>query len=114
MNCYPWMEMRETRWHRPDMRYEGTLSAMAREERWAGGANKRRTLSYFMKARLVAPAGFEPAVSALRGLRPGPLDDGATFRWECRLTMLNKPGMRALPASLGQRSTIRPQRLLMA
>jgi len=28
--------------------------------------------------------------------------------------MLNKPGMRALPASLGQRSTIRPQRLLMA
>jgi hypothetical protein len=27
---------------------------------------------------LVAPAGFEPAVSALRGLRPRPLDDGAT------------------------------------
>src|SRR5437879_13167519 len=26
----------------------------------------------------VAPAGFEPAISALRGLRPGPLDDGAT------------------------------------
>ena len=26
----------------------------------------------------VAPAGFEPAVSALRGLRPSPLDDGAT------------------------------------
>ena len=25
----------------------------------------------------VAPAGFEPAISALRGLRPGPLDDGA-------------------------------------
>jgi hypothetical protein len=26
----------------------------------------------------VAPAGFEPAISALRGLRPSPLDDGAT------------------------------------
>lgn len=25
----------------------------------------------------VAPAGFEPAISALRGLRPSPLDDGA-------------------------------------
>src|SRR5467141_2991405 len=25
----------------------------------------------------VAPAGFEPAISALRGLRPRPLDDGA-------------------------------------
>ncbi len=48
---------------------------------------------------LVAPAGFEPAVSALRGLRPSPLDDGATFRWDCRLTMLNKPGMPALPAA---------------
>ena len=30
---------------------------------------------------LVAPAGFEPAISALRGLRPRPLDDGATFWW---------------------------------
>ena len=79
MNCYPWMEMRETRWHRPDMRYEGTLSAMARQERWAGGANKRRTLSYFMIVRLVAPAGFEPAISALKGPRPRPLDDGATL-----------------------------------
>jgi hypothetical protein len=28
---------------------------------------------------VVAPAGFEPAISALRGLRPRPLDDGATF-----------------------------------
>jgi hypothetical protein len=28
----------------------------------------------------VAPAGFEPAISALRGLRPGPLDDGASGR----------------------------------
>src|SRR5215469_3351312 len=25
---------------------------------------------------LVPPAGFEPAISALKGLRPGPLDDG--------------------------------------
>jgi hypothetical protein len=30
---------------------------------------------------LVAPAGFEPAISALRGLRPRPLDDGATSWW---------------------------------
>src|SRR3981081_2783639 len=32
----------------------------------------------------VAPAGVEPAISALRGLRPRPLDDGATSggrRW---------------------------------
>ena len=29
---------------------------------------------------LVAPAGFEPAISALRGLRPGPLDDGAATK----------------------------------
>ena len=28
----------------------------------------------------VAPAGFEPAISALRGLRPGPLDDGAVAK----------------------------------
>jgi hypothetical protein len=28
-------------------------------------------------SRLVTPAGFEPAISALRGLRPSPLDDGA-------------------------------------
>ena len=27
---------------------------------------------------LVAPTGFEPATSALRGRRPKPLDDGAT------------------------------------
>ena len=29
---------------------------------------------------LVAPAGFEPAISALKGLRPGPLDDGGGVR----------------------------------
>ena len=28
---------------------------------------------------LVAPTGFEPATSALRGRRPKPLDDGATL-----------------------------------
>ena len=28
---------------------------------------------------LVAPKGFEPSTSALRGRRPKPLDDGATF-----------------------------------
>jgi hypothetical protein len=27
----------------------------------------------------VPPAGFEPAISALKGLRPGPLDDGGVF-----------------------------------
>jgi hypothetical protein len=35
----------------------------------------RNTVSF----RLVAPAGFEPAISALRGLRPRPLDDGAAL-----------------------------------
>ena len=29
--------------------------------------------------QLVAPTGFEPAISALRGRRPKPLDDGATW-----------------------------------
>ena len=29
--------------------------------------------------QLVAPTGFEPAISALRGRRPKPLDDGATL-----------------------------------
>ena len=29
------------------------------------------------KILLVAPTGFEPATSALRGRRPKPLDDGA-------------------------------------
>ena len=28
---------------------------------------------------MVAPTGFEPATSALRGRRPKPLDDGATY-----------------------------------
>ena len=28
---------------------------------------------------MVAPKGFEPSTSALRGRRPKPLDDGATF-----------------------------------
>ncbi len=29
--------------------------------------------------KMVAPTGFEPATPALRGRRPKPLDDGATF-----------------------------------
>ena len=33
---------------------------------------------------LVAPTGFEPATSALRGRRPKPLDDGATYVLRCR------------------------------
>ena len=32
---------------------------------------------------LVAPTGFEPATSALRGRRPKPLDDGATYVGRC-------------------------------
>ncbi|GEM_PF-6537359 len=28
---------------------------------------------------VVAPAGFEPAISALKGPRPRPLDDGAGY-----------------------------------
>ncbi len=31
------------------------------------------------KEKMVAPTGFEPATSALRGRRPKPLDDGATI-----------------------------------
>ena len=27
---------------------------------------------------MVPPAGFEPAISALKGRRPGPLDDGGS------------------------------------
>lgn len=30
--------------------------------------------------RLVARAGFEPAISALKGLRPSPLDDRAVWK----------------------------------
>ena len=40
---------------------------------------------------LVAPAGFEPAISALRGLRPSPLDDGATLRWWAALGLNQRP-----------------------
>ena len=32
--------------------------------------------------QLVAPTGFEPAISALRGRRPKPLDDGAMLAGE--------------------------------
>src|SRR5665213_2345191 len=39
--------------------------------------NSAGALSRLMK--VVAPAGFEPAISALRGLRPRPLDDGAAL-----------------------------------
>src|SRR5205814_10374660 len=31
------------------------------------------------RRKLVAPAGFEPAISALKGPRPRPLDDGASL-----------------------------------
>ena len=57
-----------------------------------GGGIRTRDLSLAGRAqgahsgamKLVAPAGFEPAISALRGLRPRPLDDGAAVggrRW---------------------------------
>jgi hypothetical protein len=52
------------------LRFRGSTRAGAGQHlRQAGGA-------YRTDVR-VAPAGFEPAVSALRGLRPSPLDDGA-------------------------------------
>ncbi len=37
--------------------------------------------------KMVAPTGFEPATSALRGRRPKPLDDGAIKK-----PSLNKDG----------------------
>ena len=49
---------------------------------------------------LVAPAGFEPAISALRGLRPSPLDDGAIDEW------LTGPTFESLRPAL--RSAVRP------
>ena len=42
-------------------------------------------------ASLVAPAGFEPAISALRGLRPSPLDDGASNGWWAALGLNQRP-----------------------
>src|ERR1700730_17293539 len=58
----------------------------SRDLRLRGSAKPRFKGSEFVTAPalvrngmcVVAPAGFEPAISALRGLRPSPLDDGAT------------------------------------
>ena len=48
---------------------------------WSAGNHVIDCVALFRRAMygsaLVAPAGFEPAISALRGLRPRPLDDGA-------------------------------------
>ena len=67
----------------------------------------------------VAPAGFEPAISALRGLRPRPLDDGAVvccvgtdptcYQHHCRPRL----GLaRALPAR--NRSSAKPTSATMS
>ncbi len=39
-----------------------------------------QTLAQGNVGRVVAPAGFEPAISWLRTMYPGPLDDGAAPR----------------------------------
>ena len=41
--------------------------------------SKSREAGASRRKFLVAPTGFEPATSALRGRRPKPLDDGATY-----------------------------------
>ena len=46
---------------------------------WQAPPCRARAGAILRQMKLVAPAGFEPAISALRGLRPRPLDDGATF-----------------------------------
>ena len=41
-------------------------------------AGRKKSRPRAARKFLVAPTGFEPATSALRGRRPKPLDDGAT------------------------------------
>ncbi len=52
---------------------------------------------------LVAPTGFEPATSALRGRRPKPLDDGATVR-----SQVYTKGTLAKPRSLAGVEGVEP------
>ena len=40
---------------------------------------KRASAGIRGELEMVAPAGFEPAISALKGPRPRPLDDGASL-----------------------------------
>ena len=52
---------------------------------------------------LVAPKGFEPSTSALRGRRPKPLDDGATWWFDMRrnrLRIVNVRGLRSQVAGV--------------
>ncbi len=44
--------------------------------------NKRHPRLDASFACLVAPKGFEPSISWLRTMHPGPLDDGATYQDE--------------------------------
>ena len=44
-------------------------------------AGRKKSRPRAAREFLVAPTGFEPATSALRGRRPKPLDDGATWRF---------------------------------
>ncbi len=44
---------------------------------WPFSRKKARADNALTCCFLVAPTGFEPATSALRGRRPKPLDDGA-------------------------------------
>src|SRR2546430_2301224 len=61
--------------------FGGALKAASAGNRVFGGALKAASAGNRVFGGIhvveVAPAGFEPAISALRGLRPRPLDDGA-------------------------------------
>src|SRR6266851_8637267 len=57
--------------HGSGQRVPATRRALACAQCLATGEN------YVLREDRVAPAGFEPAISALKGPRPGPLDDGA-------------------------------------
>src|SRR3970040_1675939 len=63
-------------WSRPRWPgWEGMSMAKdtIRKPKTASRKTKQRRLGM---RRLVPPAGFEPAISTLKGWRPGPLDDG--------------------------------------
>ena len=57
-------------------RYIAKIEAIAEERTVILTA---RSLPTICRHSLVAPKGFEPSISAVRGRCPGPLDDGATI-----------------------------------
>ena len=65
-------------------------------------AGRKKSRPRAAREFLVAPTGFEPATSALRGRRPKPLDDGATWA-------LHEAGRRGAsrPGFLGSSDRIR-------